>query len=216
MYVRDAAYPLTVGITDPNAVTWRSSREAERETPSVRRPGIGSVSIKDTAQKMIRERVRNTESSAAKAARKTERAAKLAGSKGDLYQGRYLHGSMDSSLGAAGRGCPCAKCEAARANEMSARRIIADAVRKIYAAYQQIEKMEWSWSLLNTSFALGDRTSVSWADATVEDHERYIELVEKKMLGGLQTLSRHESAIDVLVTTGARNLREAIAKGYTT
>ena len=215
-YVNEAVHPLVDGLTDPNAISWRDASDASKGLEPNRGRAVSAVTILEHGKRAIRSAVRNSESSSAKAARKAERDAKIAGSKGKLYKGQYLHGSMDGQVGAARRGCPCTLCEAARATDASVKATVNAAIDTIYLAFQKIEKMEWTWRLLNSSFSLGRRVSVTWADATVEEHEQRIELIEKPARGSLQTAARHRSAIDTIVAARAVNLREAVAKGYTT
>lgn len=64
-------------------------------------------------------------------------------------------------------------------------------------------RLEVTAELLAASFALGDGRSVTWGDATVSDHLTRIELLRRQVMGGAETMARHEAAIDLIVSTGA-------------
>lgn len=71
--------------------------------------------------------------------------------------------------------------------------------------------MEWTQELLDSPFALGDGRTVTWGDATVDDHRQRVAMLVKHATGTVQSAARHEKAIDELQAAGANTLREMTA-----
>lgn len=82
-----------------------------------------------------------------------------------------------------------------------------DAMDK-YAAELRIE---WTAELLDAEFALGDGTSVSWGDASREQHELRMAMHRRNAIAGAEGFARHSQAIELLDNSGASSLREALS-----
>lgn len=65
---------------------------------------------------------------------------------------------------------------------------------------------EWTAALLAGEFALPDGSRVSWADATVEQHNERAAQLEAFASGDLATAAIHRQAVFALQTAGARCL----------
>jgi len=63
-------------------------------------------------------------------------------------------------------------------------------------------------ALFRSSFHLGDGSSVSWGDATVEQHEQRIAFLEKQLDGISRTVTKHREAIKVINEAGAMCLND--------
>lgn len=66
-------------------------------------------------------------------------------------------------------------------------------------------KAEWTAELLMQTFRV-DGVTVSWGEATVEQHRRRAEALRSHAMGTLETASLHLAAIDDLDNSGAANL----------
>ena len=62
--------------------------------------------------------------------------------------------------------------------------------------------------LYNTRFRLGDGTSVTWGQATIEQHEIRLAMLRKLRAGLDRTIEQHERALVLLRTSGAPCLEE--------
>lgn len=69
-------------------------------------------------------------------------------------------------------------------------------------------RLEVTTELLNSVFALGDGTRVTWGDATVEQHQQRIDLLTGMAAGTLETAARHHAAISMLEEAGATCLKQ--------
>lgn len=78
----------------------------------------------------------------------------------------------------------------------------------IQAAYTAELRMEWAEELLSKLFALGDGTQVAWGEATIEQHEQRIELLMGNILGNIDTLKRHQLAVELLTERGVTCLND--------
>ncbi len=65
--------------------------------------------------------------------------------------------------------------------------------------------------LLRSPFSLGDKTTVTWGEATIEQHQQRIEMLTGMARGIESTIRRHEEAVALLKETGAECL-DALAK----
>ncbi len=61
---------------------------------------------------------------------------------------------------------------------------------------------------LSTRFATGDGRFVLWGEATIDDHRMRMEMLTRLRNGLDATIARHQSAIDLLVESGARCLND--------
>jgi hypothetical protein len=62
--------------------------------------------------------------------------------------------------------------------------------------------------LLRSRFAIGDGRHISWAEATIEEHEQRIAMLQQMRSGITETIKRHEQAVKLLRQTGASCLAE--------
>ena len=65
----------------------------------------------------------------------------------------------------------------------------------------------WAPKLLAGTFALGDGTVVSFADATIEQHETRASWLESQAAGTLETASIHRRAIADCIAANQPTLR---------
>lgn len=70
---------------------------------------------------------------------------------------------------------------------------------------------EWTASLLADQFSLPDGTRVTWADATISDHEKRARQLESLAAGDLLTASIHRNAIRDIEAANVRTLAEVVA-----
>lgn len=61
-------------------------------------------------------------------------------------------------------------------------------------------------------FALGNGRKVTWADATVAEHEQRAAMLRAQIAGIGETIRRHEDAIRVLNESGASCLKELMSR----
>jgi hypothetical protein len=67
-------------------------------------------------------------------------------------------------------------------------------------------RFEVTAELLDTVFATGDGTRVSWRDATVAQHEERIEMLSKMIAGTAETAAMHMRAIEMIKDAGVDTL----------
>jgi len=67
-------------------------------------------------------------------------------------------------------------------------------------------RFEVTAELLDTVFATGDGTRVSWRDATVLQHEERIEMLSKMMAGTAETAAMHMRAVEMIKDAGVESL----------
>lgn len=70
-------------------------------------------------------------------------------------------------------------------------------------AFADAVRLEVTVELLASRFALGDGTSVTWGEATAAQHEERIALLERQVLGNVETIALHRQAIALLTEQGA-------------
>jgi hypothetical protein len=88
----------------------------------------------------------------------------------------------------------------------------ADSLRALLSEYKAMVRLELTEELLASPFALGDGTSVTWGEATKEQHEIRIALLTKSAVGTLETAARHGAAIRMIEEKSATclaDIREA-------
>lgn len=97
----------------------------------------------------------------------------------------------------------------------AARRAAAEAARQeqerheaFVARIKSEARMEWTAELLASTFAVGDGTRVTWADATVNQHEQRIALLARGIGGSIDTMKRHEAAVADILAAAAHTLGE--------
>jgi hypothetical protein len=69
-------------------------------------------------------------------------------------------------------------------------------------------RLELTAELLDAPFALGNGTTVTWGDASIEDHERRIEMLVAHAGGTLATAQRHDAAISMIRAGDVTCLRD--------
>ena len=74
---------------------------------------------------------------------------------------------------------------------------VSNRVAEIARETRSMISSEWT-GLLSTTFVLPDGTRVTWADATIEQHEARAEHLEKQAATRLETASLHRKAISDL------------------
>jgi len=69
----------------------------------------------------------------------------------------------------------------------------------------------WNAELLESSFSLGDGTTVMWGEATAREHDVYAAMLEGQAAGSLETAALHRAAIRDIQALGVSNLSQVIA-----
>jgi hypothetical protein len=75
-------------------------------------------------------------------------------------------------------------------------------------------KLEVTAELLASSFAVGDGRTVTWGEATADDHRERAVLLGKNVIGNLTTMLLHEQAAEMIESAGVASLgqtRQAVA-----
>lgn len=67
-------------------------------------------------------------------------------------------------------------------------------------------RFETTAELLNTVFATGDGTRVSWRDATVAQHEERVDMLTKMIAGTSETAAMHIAAVRMIKDAGVETL----------
>lgn len=72
-------------------------------------------------------------------------------------------------------------------------------------------RLKWEKDLLESKFALRDGTRVTWADATIEQHEERAAMFEQNVLANAEGAARHRRAVQDLTEAGAQTLGQLVA-----
>lgn len=72
-------------------------------------------------------------------------------------------------------------------------------------------RFEITAELLDSVFATGDGTKVSWRDATIEQHQERVELLTKMIGGTAETAAMHIKAVAMIRSADARTLGDLAA-----
>lgn len=88
---------------------------------------------------------------------------------------------------------------------------LAQKVNKMMDDYVEGLRVEWTRDLLETVVALGDGTRVKWGDATLDQHARRAEMLERNAGANFEAASRHRIAIRELEASGATTLRDMVS-----
>lgn len=110
--------------------------------------------------------------------------------------------------------CGCDKCETALSeNEafeegLSSRYWgrLTDSLKVFTSEMADQIRLEITEELLSSIFALGDGRRVTWGEATVEDHQKCIEMLQGNAAANIDTAAKHEAAIRMLSEAGAETL----------
>lgn len=110
-----------------------------------------------------------------------------------------------------GEGCGCQRCEddALIAHQKANPSPLDKALSRMKQAIDELTasiRLEVTEELLASSFALGDGRRVTWAEATVEDHETRIKLLQTNAVKNIETASKHQAAISMLEEANAPTL----------
>lgn len=73
---------------------------------------------------------------------------------------------------------------------------------------RQEGRLELTRELLGSSFALGDGRSVTWGEATEAEHQQRMSLLGRQAAGTIETMTIHETAVQMLRASNARCLNE--------
>jgi hypothetical protein len=130
---------------------------------------------------------------------------------GELWKGRYRHGSTDKQRGAAVRGCPCEECQRVRDIDERAFARLVKGTRATVDAYAEQLRMEWTAELLATPFALPDGSRTTWGAATVGQHRERVAMFEGQAHTAIEGAARHVVAILELEAAGASCLADLLA-----
>jgi hypothetical protein len=79
---------------------------------------------------------------------------------------------------------------------------------KFLREYAAKVRLEVTAELLGTSFALGDGTSVTWGEATVDQHRQRVEMLSANAAGVVETAARHVAAVRMCEEAGVSCLAE--------
>lgn len=110
------------------------------------------------------------------------------------------------------RGCDCEHCDEMRRKDAEVDRQQVQRMNEIICTYRDSLRAQWTTELLESGFALGDGTTVTWGEATVEQHRQRIALLSRNAAGNLQTAARHQAAVDEIERSGAGCLTQAKRK----
>lgn len=86
----------------------------------------------------------------------------------------------------------------------------AEALAGVLDEYRESLHIEWTAELLDTEFALGDGTRVTWGEATAEQHRSRAELFANNAAANLEGAARHQKAVAALLESGASTLRDLV------
>lgn len=81
--------------------------------------------------------------------------------------------------------------------------LAANAMTAAVAVFQANIRLTVTDELLESTFALGDSTSVTWREASVDQHELRAALLVRSASGTVETAARHRAAAQMLRDTGA-------------
>lgn len=76
--------------------------------------------------------------------------------------------------------------------------------------YTNEVKMQWTQDLLDTGFALPDGTTVTWGDATVDQHKQRAQMFTANAAANIKGAARHTQAVRDLEASGVETLRTLV------
>lgn len=183
------ARDLTHGETDPNAVSLAKCRAIVDTLSSEQVRSLAAGRLHYWADTLIRANV-------AKVERRSQHTGQPPVDTPKKPKQTKLHAAY----------CECADCAESTQRLRDIDRKHFGRMRQIVDDYKNDIRMEWTRELLDTSFALGDGTTVTWGDATPQQHQARIDMLAKIADGTLQTAARHQAAIEAIGER--RNLNE--------
>lgn len=124
----------------------------------------------------------------------------------ELYENKYLHGSMATTYGAIAKGCECEVCVDTRDAWLLKEVQLLNSIQDATNVFADGLEMDWTHELLESTFALGDGQVVSWGEATIEQHQQRIDMLTSMTKGTLETAGKHQAAINELTVAHGYNL----------
>jgi hypothetical protein len=91
-------------------------------------------------------------------------------------------------------------------SESALDRMFYNDINRALQDYADKIRFEVTAELLDTVFAIGDGTKVSWRDATVTQHEQRVELLTKMIVGTTETAAMHIRAVRMIKDAGVDTL----------
>jgi hypothetical protein len=98
-------------------------------------------------------------------------------------------------------------------SEAALDRVLWNDVNRAIQDYADRLRFEITAELLDTVFAVGDGTRVSWRDASVTQHEERVELLAKMIAGTSETAAMHIRAVRMIKDAGVDTLGQLAAGG---
>jgi hypothetical protein len=195
------------GVSDPREVDVADCLPLLRRVRRSELERIAAGVIAETARSLVRSANLGAE-------RRAEEEARRA----NLYMGKWEHGSWNRRKSAVYHGCTCPACERTRASLVEDDAARREGDRKLFARISSIVddfaanlRIEWTAELLATSFAIDNSgETVTWAAATVEQHERRIAMLEANVAGNIEAAARHRKAVVDIGALRCRTLGEAV------
>ena len=83
---------------------------------------------------------------------------------------------------------------------------------KALERYTEEMRIQWTADLLDSTFSLRDGSTVTWGDASVEQHEERRAMFIANAHVNMEGAARHELAIQQLREAGAPTLREMVSE----
>lgn len=100
--------------------------------------------------------------------------------------------------------------EAEEAEEMRSMQMFHGALGRTLDRYAEDLRVTWTAELLDSTFALGDGTLVSWGEATVGQHAERRQMFLNNAHANLEGAARHELALRELQASGKPTLRAMV------
>lgn len=189
--------------TDPDAVTEADVRAALRPFRRGDLEAVAARWILTSVHAFARANARRVEQSAE---RTKPQAAAVDES---LYLGKYKHGLTGKATGAVPRGCECGECSEVRDEMREREHRLSARLRQITDEFERDLRMQWTDELLASTFAVdGSGRSVTWGEASIEDHETRIGMLQGNASANLQAAARHQAAVNELRTSGVPTLAD--------
>lgn len=85
-----------------------------------------------------------------------------------------------------------------------------DGLKTMIQDFERSLRDQWTQELLGQTIALGDGTTVTWGEATIEQHEARYAMHMKNAVAGAEGAARHLAAIETIRATKTTNLYEAV------
>lgn len=181
-----------------------AARQAVMDLPRTTRDVLAAERFADLVAHILRSRTRDEERSAARPAERPESLPEYGPP--DPWAG-MKHGNK---RGASERGCPCEHCEWSRQLERDSAAKLNASLNNLLADYRKDLRMEWTEELLESTFALGDGTRVSWGEATIDQHQERVAMFMGNVAANIEGAARHEQAIVDIKTAEVSCLSDVV------